>query len=593
MRSILPQGLAVAALLALCQPAPAQAPDAVLALVPADAPLVFQINGFGRAKERLGKMIGNALPDLAPKALKHLDDALAALLDGRDPKGIAKEGHILNVVTDLDSLEDEPELAVVVPVTSYQDFVAGFLKEEERKGLKKEDGYDAVKVGMADEPMCLIDRKTHVIVAKNPAVARLFLMKQGGLDKALSPATRTAFLSPDVAIYANVKLLHAKYGPTLNGLKTTIEGLLQLGADLDEKEKAQIKDALQGMLQVFEDGITAVAALQFRPEGLNLRVQAEFGDKTQTGKFLQTIKPSPLVELNALPPGQMGYSAMRLDPKLSKAVSGLLAHIGADDTDADAKVAINDAAQELVDAGLEAQFSSSNLPAANIETAVYKDPLKAVAAQLKILKALTNTGTIQNVPLKEKPQVKENAETVGAFKFHHATIALDLDKATESVPGEGKEALKGFLERMVGKDLNLWFGTDGKTVLEVRAKDWKSAKGLIDGYLNGGQALAKDEAFQLVRKNLPGEATLLSLLDAVRTTSEMYQFMREMLQGFAGVIPGLPAEFPELPKPEGKPAYVGFAIVLRPEHGSFELFIPGTTAQQMRKLLAPLLEKVD
>jgi hypothetical protein len=39
-----------------------------------------------------------------------------------------------------------------------------------------------------------------------------------------------------------------------------------------------------------------------------------------------------------------------------------------------------------------------------------------------------------------------------------------------------------------------------------------------------------------------------------------------------------------------KTAYAGLALVLRPEHGSFELFVPAAAADPIRRLLDPLLD---
>src|SRR5437660_10171833 len=62
-------------LIALAPAAPSvQAQEASLNLVPANAPIVVQMNGFDKARNRLGKFLGNALPDLAPKLAKQIDD---------------------------------------------------------------------------------------------------------------------------------------------------------------------------------------------------------------------------------------------------------------------------------------------------------------------------------------------------------------------------------------------------------------------------------------------------------------------------------------------------------------------------------------
>ena len=42
--------------------------------------------------------------------------------------------------------------------------------------------------------------------------------------------------------------------------------------------------------------------------------------------------------------------------------------------------------------------------------------------------------------------------------------------------------------------------------------------------------------------------------------------------------------------PGGKPAYIGIALVLRPGHGGFDVFVPATAADPVRKVVEPLLD---
>jgi hypothetical protein len=156
--------------------------------------------------------------------------------------------------------------------------------------------------------------------------------------------------------------------------------------------------------------------------------------------------------------------------------------------------------------------------------------------------------------------------------------------------------MKTQLERMVGEEMKMWFGTDGKTYVAATAKDWKSAKAMIEEYTQGKQPLAKDDAFRLVRRNLPADATGMFLFDTGRCVYEIVEFARDMLQGIGGLIPGgAPGAMaiPVLPKPTGGAAYTGIALSLRPEVAKVDIFVPTTAVQQLRKLFSPLLEKDD
>ena len=596
MRFCFQRGLITSLGVVLLLQAPARAEEASgLVQLPAETPLVIQVHGIDRAKERLGKMLGNAVPDVAPKVMQQINNGIQTLLFERDVKAVAKDKHLFVAFMDLAGLAENPQVAVVIPVSSYKEFQDTFLKEDERKTIKKDpDGFDTVQINGKDEPSCLIDRKDHIVITADRETAKRVLKKDGGLHAALAEGTRTAFLDPDLAVYVNLKEVNAAFGAQLQGFKALIDLALQQGGGapgLDKKQMEMFKSFLKGAFQVLEDGVAAVIALDFRPEGLSFRLQAQFGTKTDTAKFLGEMKPAALAHLGTLPGGRMSYTALRLDPRASKALSRLISEISFDDENEEAKKALDAAAELLGEAGLEAQYSTSDLPLAALEIAHFKDPAKAVSANLKILKALTPTSAAQNVPLKEKPEIKENAEAVGDFKLHFAKLSLDIEKAVAEVPEQMRDAMKASLERMLGSEMKMWFGTDGKVFLNVTAKDWNTAKGLIESYLKGDQPVSKDDSFQLTRKNLPGETTMVALVDTGRLVYELFEMFKEMLQAFPGAFPG--GAVPELKKPTGKPAYLGIALTLKPEYGSFELFVPTTAAQQIRKLLAPLIEKDD
>src|SRR5206468_1110007 len=122
--------------------------DRPLAQVPATAPIVVQLHGFERTRERLDALLKNAMPDFAGPAREKMDAALKDALDGRELKGLTKEGHIFVVFTELPKAgQAVPKMAVLLPVTKYETFRDGLLKDEERKGLKADPaGYEAATI---------------------------------------------------------------------------------------------------------------------------------------------------------------------------------------------------------------------------------------------------------------------------------------------------------------------------------------------------------------------------------------------------------------------------------------------------------------
>src|SRR5205807_473962 len=126
--------------------APAAASDSPLAQIPADAPIVIQLHGYERVKNRVFTMLKNAIPDLAPVAQRLFDEKLKEMMNGRELKGLAKDGPAFVVFTEVPKIAagGPPPLAVIVRITNYKDFIKGMLTEDERKELKTEPaGYQS------------------------------------------------------------------------------------------------------------------------------------------------------------------------------------------------------------------------------------------------------------------------------------------------------------------------------------------------------------------------------------------------------------------------------------------------------------------
>lgn len=83
---------------AAAAPAPEEQ-EKPLGQVPAQAPLVVQLRGFERTRERLNVLIKNAMPDYAGPAKEKMDQALKQALEGRSLDGLTKDGSLFLVFT--------------------------------------------------------------------------------------------------------------------------------------------------------------------------------------------------------------------------------------------------------------------------------------------------------------------------------------------------------------------------------------------------------------------------------------------------------------------------------------------------------------
>jgi hypothetical protein len=252
----------------------------------------------------------------------------------------------------------------------------------------------------------------------------------------------------------------------------------------------------------------------------------------------------------------------------------------------DAKKQAEAAIDALIAAGNTGSYGAATGPTASVQVQTFDDPAKATSAMLALFRAAGEGGTYGNAYLKGKPEIKENAEDYKGIKLSSVRLTWDFDKFAEAFPAGG-DAIKDAMKKLMGDELRLWFGTDGKRVVTVTAKDWDSAKARLDALLGGATPLASDPAYKATRTHLPAETTLLMLADAGRFT----YIMADYIVTFAKGMPGLPFQLPAEVKPvTTKTSYLGFAVTLRPENATFDMFVPTLGVQEMRKVLMPLFQ---
>jgi hypothetical protein len=192
--------------------------------------------------------------------------------------------------------------------------------------------------------------------------------------------------------------------------------------------------------------------------------------------------------------------------------------------------------------------------------------------------------------LKEKPVIKEKAQKYQNFELTSVQLTWDLDKMIEAqgknLPEDARKAMAEGMKKMLGERMNCWIGTDGKSVIQVFGKDWASAEKLLNQYFKGDGTVGSEATFRDARKEMPAEATVLALVDMVKYLGVIIDFAKPLLAQFPAP---LPENYPVKPA-AGKPGYIGVAVGLQPERGTFDFFISTTAANQVYKsFVAPLI----
>lgn len=590
--------LAFAAGTTAAAPAPDAGKNTVLPY-PAKAPLVVQVNGLQQVRDRLGKTIAAAAPELAPLVNKGIDEGLKDALKGRKADAISK-GRIFLVVHDLARLvEDEPAVSVIVPVADYKAFRESFLTADEQKSFEKgKDGVDTVKSNAVGEgaTVYLIDLKDFVAVTSDKATAETYAGKYARAEtKAMGADLAASFLAADAALYVNMDQINELYGDQIKQFKTLMDfafGQAQMGGmipGLGKKQVDALKTMFNGMFQGLEDSRGVVVAAEFRADGLNVRAQARFADDTPTGRLLRSESPTALSDLPSLPRGLKVYTGSKLGQAFTDVFKTFAEQFGTPDDDEKSAELTEKLHAGLAAAGPQGEYTASSTPDAALTVSAYKDPAKAVAANVSLFKALDAGGRVSAMVLKAKPVVTEAAQTEGGVKFTEIQAHFDFEASVQHLPENAKEATLAGLKRTVKEKTTTWIGTDGKAVLTVVAKDWAAAKKLVADYRGGKGGAGSVAGFALTRKNLPAEASVMGLAE----TGEMIQGLAEQFKALGEAIPGLPAEIGEIKAVKGDPTYLGLALTLKKETATVDVFVPGGALNVAVKMLAPLFKNIQ
>jgi hypothetical protein len=579
-------------------PVPPGAGKAVTFPYPAKAPVVVQVNGLTATRDRFRTMLKAALPDEAANVDQQIDDGLKLLLADRKLSAIPKDGRVFFVVHDIAALFDNTlAISVLVPVTSYKEFRETFLTEDERKTFEAgKKGVDEVKMTFFgnEHTIHMVDLKEYVALCPDKNTIETYTNKYTrATTAAMAPELAKTFVTADLSVYVNFEVINNLYGEQIRAFKGLIDlAFMQapMGGipGLGKKQLETAKVMLKGLFQAAEDCHGLVLGLEFRPEGANLRLQAQFAEDTDSVKLLNSELPGPLVEVSKLPAGLGQYSGTKLGKKLSETMSGLSPQFVPADDDEKGNTAIEKFQKGLLAAGPRSEISASGTPDVSLTIGTYSDAKKAVAALVGCYETMVPGGRIQSVVLKEKPKIEAGARKHQSFTFTEVRLVFDFDATAKDLPDELKEKMLTQLKRLVTEKMTVWVGTDGTSVVQVSAKDWDAARVEIDKYLDGQKVIGETAGYKLTRKNLPPDASFLMLLETGHTAN----MLLESLQAVAGVIP----DFPKIGKVKpvkGEPAFIGIAITLKGDTATFNLFVPGTAIAAGHGILRDLLKKVE
>jgi hypothetical protein len=547
----------------------ARGDESSLAVVPAKSPVVLYCHGIDRTKERLVNLIKNAAPELAAMIEAQMESGLKQAMKERELKGLAKDGPIFLAMTELPEGEENPTGAAIVRVTNYAEFRDGLLTEEERKGLKKDPaGFEVTKCG--DTDIYFVSRGDYAIVTSRKDTAEYFTKQHEGLDAKISPDLGKRLLDSDVALYVDMVSINKKYGERMQGHAQEIVQAMQSmqsmqgGGPMDKNSAETMQSMINGFVQFLSDSKSFVFAAEFRAEGLALHNSVRVSQDSSTNSILKESKNGTLADVGKLPKGKMVYGGVQFGPELAKLFSKVVSM---------ATGGKADISETLAGADLRAMYMDYSMPMEEIQVWQSQDPAKAVEFTLKLYEALEAGSKLHNAPIKGKPEIKRDAESDRGFKFNSMHIEWDFEKMGQQ---PGAQMMLPTMKKMLGTSLNTWFGTDGKSYVQITAKDWDSAKKHLEEYLDGKNPVADEAAFTSTRSQLPAEVTGFNLFDSSQFIVMIAQFMGPFAEAAGAKV--------QVVKGDTGKSFFGVAFTLKPQTGAIDLWFPISFFKEISKV---------
>jgi hypothetical protein len=579
-------------------PAPAGGREITLPY-PDKVPLAVHLNGLEQARKRLSKML-EALPaDEAKAAQAGIEEGFEKLLAGRKLTAVPADGRVFVVIHDLAALVDgEPAVSVLMPATGVKEFKASFLTADEQKSVQEAGkGIESVRSMVTGEEatVYLVALKDYVALTPSKETAEVYAGKYTPAQSgAMGPELSASYLNADVSIFVNMDVVNDRYGEQIRQFKGLIDfalGQAEMGGmipGLSNEQLEVVKQVLNGFVQAIEDSRGLVIAAEFRPEGLAVRANVRFAEGTKSAGMLKPESPTALADLSRLPRGLSMYGGSRFGPRFAE-LSRKLNQEFAGGEDEKATAAIRKQLEAVAAAGPQGEYSASTTPDIGITVTAYEKPDAAAAASISLYKGMRKGTRFASVVVKDKAMVEEAAVEHRGFKFAKVQLQLDFEASVENFPEPLRESTLNQFKRLMKERSTFWIGTDGKVVVQLTGSDWDAGKKLLDAYLDGKGGIGTEPGFQLTRKNLPEEATLIYVLE----TSQVLTLMIEQVKSAGAMLPGGLPPIGQAKPVAGPPTFVGLALTLKPQAAGFEAFLPGTAMNVATRMIVSLFRPID
>ena len=564
---------------------PSAAPEAAwLKAVPAEAEVVIRVRAPKAVRDDLAGMVQAMSPNMGPMAGPALDNGLAMFSQrfGADAQNLP-----FLIVARLPKPDDNgpPPYAVLIQAKDY----ASVQKQLGPDTKPEPQGGGIDKVAGADgQTLYTYKGASYVAFGNSKEVLTSLAKPAKTLDTTLTAELRDRFFGGDAGVYVNLAAIQARYGDQIEGARKDLLDRLEKGAAGNAgsaQNGAAMKTMVNLLFEALKNGDALAAHLDFDAKGLAIGGLTAVKPGSDAAKLVAAARPGTGEALGKLPADAAFYLYSSVSPasfdRYQKLATSFMPGGGAASPDQDKALKL---AREAGPKELTAAATFGKGGSQSIGLSTYDDPKKAVEATVAGIAAMkANKASLPDM-IKDIT-VTRDAESYKGFTFAKTSIVYDKEKLKAMSPkdapagGPNPEALQA----LMGDGVTSWVGTDGKSVLQVNAPDWKQAKARIDAVLAGGSAsLAQAANYQAIRAALPKQVGTLVLINA-------QALITQGLATFAAVMPDSPVAKAQLTLPPA-PAFFGGSVTPVAKGFQFQFLLPSAVGPVVEQAVGPIVQ---
>ncbi len=554
----------------------AQAPQeaALLKFAPADVDIAIRTRGLEAASNDLVASVKAMNPDWGNMIEGVLAGPMAQVREHHGARAFSSPFLAFMRLSEIEG-GGPPPFAVIFPSKEYKETLKEIAGGKDVELKPQDGGYDAFDAPDGNGQWYAAKSGEHVAFGSSKGLIA-DIAKGGGkrLDTVLTGPAAKSFFAGDVGVYVNAASLSTRFADQIDQARQALMAAMeQQGGNPGVQIAKDFYDAMFDSLK-YADVVTLNA--DFAEKGIHLAGFLKLKAGSELAKSIPTLTTRGADAVGTLPGDAAFYVYMNLGAKSFERLQGMSLKVinkGKPSPEVEKATAalhalgrVESASSVTMDKGMKS-FSVIRS----------EEPQKFMDASIALLKAMASgeSQVYKNV------KVEPAAQTYGGHSFTHVSVDLNMEKLAElggNNPGQA-EAMKSILTQ---SNVSYWYGTDGKTLLQIVAPTWDDAKGLIDGHRKTGAGVGQTTGFKSVRSEMPDQANFIMLISAQGITRLYASLFSAMTKN-----PDLKAP-DDMPK---EPAYIGVSLTPHPAEGyELHFVVPAEAGPVISKGLIPVFQ---